>query len=134
MTTYLAAALSLRVLDALHDHPGPTVRQHEGTRVLDITSLMPPPDTACDEFRFVPYGYDMALNQTKRTITRAGYVWRGLGCLAIAIGGVVLGSTGYAHHNDVVARLGTFPAAFGVVLSVAMFARAVRTGRGTPGD
>jgi hypothetical protein len=76
----------------------------------------------------------VAPNPAKRPISRAGYVWRGLGCVAVAVGGVVTGSAGYAHHNDVFARLGTLPAALGVVCSIVMFARAVTAGRGTPRD
>ena len=30
-----AEAYAVRVLDALRDEPGPAVRQHDGTRVLD---------------------------------------------------------------------------------------------------
>lgn len=90
------------------------------------------PNPASYEFWFVPYRCDVALNPAKGTISRAGYVWLGLGCLAVAIGGVVMGSAGYAHHNDVFARLGTLPAAFGLVCSIVMFGRAVTAGRGTP--
>jgi hypothetical protein len=47
----------------------------------------------------------------------------------VAIGGVVMGSTGYVHHNDFFATLGTLPVAIGAVGSIAMFARAVTAGR-----
>ena len=80
----------------------------------------------------MPYRCDVAPNPAKAAISRAEYVLWGFVCLIVAIGGVVMGSVGYAHRNGVFARLGTLPAAVGLVLSIAMFGRAAKTGRGTP--
>jgi hypothetical protein len=71
----------------------------------------------------------MAHTLTNSFISRAGYARRGLAALAVAIGGVVLGSAGYAHHSDFFATLGTLAAGIGAGASNFMFARAVRAGR-----